>query len=121
MRRLAALQPRLFEGQFPLTQAVGSGEISLAVTSYDSAVLVVEKGAPVKLAGLDPTPLSLICGGVLKYGKNPNTARLFLSWLATTEGAITFEKMTKRGNFFVAGTETAKLLKDRKLSFFTAE
>ena len=59
-------------------------------------------------------------GGILKYGKNPNTARLFLSWLATPEGAITFEKMTKRGNFFVAGTETAKLLKDRKLSYFTS-
>lgn len=121
LRRLVALKPRLFDGQFPLSEAVGSGEIALAVTSYDSAMRVVEKGAPVKMAGLDPTPLGLICGGVLKYGKNPNTARLFLTWLATPEGAIIFEKMTKRGNFFVAGTETATLLKDRKLSFFTAE
>ena len=27
--------------------------------------------------------------------------------------------MTKRGNYFVAGTETSKILKDRKLSYFT--
>jgi iron(III) transport system substrate-binding protein len=121
LRRLVALQPRLFDGLFPLSQAVGSGEISLAITAYDSAVRVMEKGAPVKMAGFDPMPLALICGGILKYGKNPNTARLFLSWLATPEGAITFEKMTKRGNFFVAGTETAKLMKDRKLSYFTAD
>ena len=119
--RLAALQPRLFDGQFPLSQAVGSGEISLAITAYDSAIRIVEKGAPVKLIGLDPTPFGMICGGVLKYGKNPNTARLFLAWLASPEGAITFEKMTKRGNYFVAGTETSKLLKDRKLSYFSPE
>jgi ABC-type Fe3+ transport system substrate-binding protein len=119
--RLAALQPRLFDGQFPLSQAVGSGEISLAVTAYDSTVRIVEKGAPVKTVVIDPTPLPLITGSVMKYGKNPNTARLFLAWLGTPEGAITFEKMTKRGNYFVAGTETAKVFKDHKLSFFTAE
>ena len=119
--RLAALKPRLFDGLFPLAQAVGAGEISLALTSYDTAVLVAAKGAPVKMVELDPTPMSLICGGIPKYGRSPNTARLFLSWLVTTEGAITFENMTKRGNYFVAGTETSKLLKDRKLSFFTAE
>ena len=106
---------------FPLSQAVGSGEISLAITAYDSAIRIVEKGAPVKLIGLDPTPFGMICGGILKYGRNPNTARLFLAWLASPEGAITFEKMTKRGNYFVAGTETSKLLKDRKLSYFSPE
>lgn len=120
-KRLAALKPRLFDGQFPLAEAVGSGEIALAITAYDSCVRMVEKGAPVKFAVIDPTPLPLITGSALKYGKNPNTARLFLAWLATLEGAITFEKLTKRGNYFVAGTETAKVLKDRKLSFFTAE
>jgi iron(III) transport system substrate-binding protein len=120
LTRLVALRPRLFDGQFPMASAVGSGEIAMAVVAYDSAVRVAEKGAPVKMSSLDPTPLALIHGSVLKYGKNPNTARLFLAWLTTSEGAITFEKMTKRGNFFVAGTETSKLLKDRKLSYFTA-
>ena len=120
-KRLAALKPRLFDGQFPLAEAVGSGEIALAVTAYDSCVRMVEKGAPVKFAVLDPTPLPLITGSVLKYGKNPNTARLFLAWLATPDGAITFENMTKRGNYFVAGTETAKALQGHKLSFLTAE
>lgn len=118
--RLAALQPRLFDGQFPLAEAVGSGEISLAITAYDSAVRMVEKGAPVKLVIIDPTPVPLITGSVLKYGKNPNTARLFLAWLGTPEGAILFEDMTKRGNYFVDGTQISKVLNGHKLSYFTA-
>jgi iron(III) transport system substrate-binding protein len=121
VNRLAKLAPRLFDGQFPLAEAVGSGEIFLAVTAYDSCVRMVEKGAPVKFVVLDPTPLPLITGSILKYGRNPNTARLFLAWLATADGAITFESMTKRGNYFVAGTQTAKLLAGRKLSFLSAE
>ena len=35
VKRLAALRPRLFDGQFPLAEAVGSGEIALAITAYD--------------------------------------------------------------------------------------
>jgi iron(III) transport system substrate-binding protein len=119
VRQLAALKPRMFDGQFPLAQAVGSGEISLAVTAYDSAVRVMAKGAPVKLVSISPTPFGIICGSALKYGRNPNTARLFIAWLASPEGAITFEKLTKRGNYFVDGTQTHKLLQDRKLSYFT--
>ena len=121
VNRLAALRPRLFDGLFPLAQAVASGELALAITAYDSAIRIVEKGAPVKMVGLDPTPMGLICGGILKYGRNPNTARLFLSWLASPEGAKVFEDETKRGNFFVPGTETSKRLQGLKLSFHAAE
>jgi iron(III) transport system substrate-binding protein len=121
LSRLIALQPRLFDGQFPMAQAIGSGEIALAAVAYDSSVRIIEKGAPAKMAPIDPTPLPLICGAVMKYGKNPNTARLFLAWLGTPEGAITFEKMTKRGNFFVDGTATAKFFKGHKMSYRTAE
>ena len=120
VRRLADLQPRLFDGQFPLAEAVGSGEIALAITAYDAAVRMVEKSAPVKLSVIDPTPVPLIMGSVLKYGKNPNTARLFLAWLGRPEGAIMFEKFTKRGNYFVEGTEIAKVLKGHKVSYYTA-
>jgi iron(III) transport system substrate-binding protein len=119
--RLAALQPRLFEGQFPLAEAVGSGEIALAIVSYDSSLRMAEKGAPVKIVIIDPTPLPSIVGSVLKYGKNPNTGRLFLSWLGQPEGAITFERLTKRGNYFVEGTQISKVLKGHKLSYWNAE
>jgi ABC-type Fe3+ transport system substrate-binding protein len=80
----------------------------------------MQKGAPVKYVVLDPTPLSLTYGGIVKYGRNPNTAKLFLSWLNTTEGALIFEKITERGNHLVAGTKSAELIKGRKLSFIPA-
>lgn len=121
LEKLAALKPRLFEGLFPLSQAVGSGEIAMAITAYDSAIRIVEKGAPVKIASMEPTAMGMISGAVMKFGKSPNTARLFIAWLASTEGAITFESATKRGNAFVPGTETAKLLAGRKLAYHTAE
>jgi len=119
--KLGALHPRLFDGQFPLAQSVGSGEVSLAITAYDSSMRIIESGAPVKMVAIDPVPTSLLCSGILKYAKNPNTARLFLSWLATPEGAKIFEKMTKRGNLFVEGTETSKFVKGRKIAYFTPE
>ena len=120
LEQLASLKPRLFEGLFPLSQAVGSGELALAITAYDSAIRIVEKGAPVKIASMEPTAMGMISGAVMKFGKSPNTARLFIAWLASPEGAIKFESMTKRGNAFVKGTETAKLLEGRKLSYHTA-
>jgi len=107
--RLTLLKPRLFDGLYPLSQAVGSGEISLAITAYDSALRIVEKGVPVKMISLNPTPMGLICGSTLKYGNNPNTGRLFLAWMATSAGAVTFEKLTKRGN--LQGGEEHRALK----------
>jgi iron(III) transport system substrate-binding protein len=115
--KLAALKPRLFDGQFPLAQAIGSGEIAQGIVAYDSAIRIVEKGAPVTMTSIEPSTLSTICGSVLKHGRNPNTARLFLAWLATPEGAIKFESETKRGNYFVEGTATRKLLAGQKVSY----
>ena len=112
--KLAALKPRLFDGQFPLAQAIGSGEIAQGIVAYDSAIRIVEKGPPVTMTSIEPSTLSTICGSVLKHGRNPNTARLSLAWLATPEGAIKFESETKRGNYFVEGTQTRK--RRRRLS-----
>ena len=120
VEKLAALKPRLFEGLFPLSQAVGSGEIAMAITAYDSAIRVVERGAPVKIASMEPTAMGMISGAVMKFGRSPNTARLFIAWLVSLEGALKFESMTKRGNALIPGTETAKLLQGKKLAYQTA-
>src|SRR6202012_1963565 len=90
-RRMSAQKPRMFDGLFPLAQAIGSGELSVCVTSFDSATRVIESGAPVRMTPLDVTPVNLLYGGVLKHGQSPNTAQLFLSWLATKNGGLIFE------------------------------
>lgn len=117
-KRLAAQKPRMFDGLFPLSQAVGAGELAVCLTSFDSGTRVIESGAPVKMVPLEVTPVNLLYGGVLKYGPSPNTAQLFLSWLATKNGGLVFEKMTRRGNFFIPQSKTAEFVKGGKLSYF---
>lgn len=118
VKRLAALHPRLVAGTFPLAQSIASGEIDIGLGTYDGTKRMQEKGAPVEMVGLDPVPLSLLYGTVMKYGKNPNTAKLVLAWLNTPSGAVTFEKITRRGNFRVPATETAKFLKGKQVTYF---
>ena len=118
VKRLAALLPRLVAGTLPLAQAIGSGEIDIGLGTYDATKRVQEKGAPVQMVALDPVPMSQLYGSVMKYGKNPNTAKLVLAWLNTASGAMTFEKFTRRGNFRVPETETAKFLKGKPLAYF---
>jgi iron(III) transport system substrate-binding protein len=119
VRKLAALEPRLYQGTYPLAQAVGAGEVDVGVVgSYDASMRILAKGAPLKMVPLDPTPLSLLYGSVAKYGKNPNTGKLFVMWMATAEGALAFEKVTFRGNHLVPETNTAKIIAGRNLTFF---
>jgi iron(III) transport system substrate-binding protein len=119
VKKLAALEPRLYQGTYPLAQAVGAGEVDVgAVGSYDASMRILQKGAPLKMVPLDPTPLSLLYGSVAKYGKNPNTAKLFVMWMASAEGALVFEKVTFRGNHLVPETNTAKIIAGRNLTFF---
>jgi iron(III) transport system substrate-binding protein len=120
VRKLAALEPRLYKGTFQVAQAVGAGEVDIGISSYDASTRVILKGAPVKQFNLDPTPLSLLYGCVTKHGKNPNTARLFLDWLASDKGAVAFENVTHRGNHLVPTTKTSKLIEGRKLVYFKA-
>ena len=121
VHKLVSLKPRLFDGLFPLAQAVGSGEIAACVTAYDSAVRVIESGAPVRMTRLDVSPAGLLYGSVLKFGQSPNTAKLFLSWLATTDGSLTFEKATRRGNWLIEQSQTAKFFKGGRVSYLAPD
>jgi iron(III) transport system substrate-binding protein len=120
VRKLAAQQPRLYGGTFQVAQAIAAGEVDVGIGSFDATTRVALKGAPVRMFYLDPTPISLLYGCVAKYGKNPNTARLLLTWLASQEGALAFEKVTHRGNHLVPETNSAKVVAGRNLSFFKA-
>ena len=121
VRKLASLKPRLFDGLFPLAQAVGSGEIAMCITAYDSSVRVIESGAPVRMTRLDVSPAGLLYGSVLKFGPSPNTAKLFISWLATTDGSLTFEIATRRGNWLIEQSQTAKFLKGGRISYLAPD
>jgi iron(III) transport system substrate-binding protein len=121
VKLIAALTPRLFTGTFPLAQAAAAGEVDIGVGTYDAIQRVMGQGAPIAVKLLSPVPIGSLYGCVIKQGKNPNAGKLFLSWLTSPTGALTFERITHRGNFRVAETKTAQLVKGTEVTFRTAQ
>ncbi len=58
---------------------------------------------------------------ISKNARNPEGARVFLSWLASEEGALAYEQATGRGNPIIAKTKTAQFIKGKKLSEWPPE
>ena len=119
--RFVALKPMLFKSTFPLAQAVGAGEVDLGVGFYHSAIPPIQAGAPIKYRALEVVPMHTIYSSVSRNARNPEGARLFVAWLATSEGALAYEDATARGNPQVAGTKTAQLLQGRKIAEWPPE
>jgi iron(III) transport system substrate-binding protein len=120
VRSLATLAPRLYGGTLQVAQAIGAGEVDVGMGSYDATTRVSLKGAPIATFTLDPNPVSMLYGCVARHGRNPNTARLLLTWLASKEGALAFEKVTHRGNYLVTETNSAKVVQGRNLIYLKA-
>lgn len=108
--KFAELQPRLYDSNFTVAQAVGAGEIDLAYTIYHTTLPTIQRGAPVKWVYLDPTPMDVLYGFVLRYGENPNAGKLLLKWLASPKGADVYEEVAGRGNPFIPESKTARTL-----------
>lgn len=121
VKKFAALKPRLYRSTYAAAQSVGAGESNVAFTIYHTSLPTIEQGAPAKWRFLEPVPVSALYGILLKYGKHPNAGKLLLKWLGSEEGALVYEKVSKRGNPFIKATETAKLLAGKKISMFDAE
>lgn len=121
LERFIALKPMLFKSTFPLAQAVGSGEIDLGIGFYHSTLPPMNAGAPIKMRALDVVPMHIIYSGISKNARNPEGARVFLSWLASEEGALAYEDATGRGNPMMPKTKTAQFIKGKKLSEWPPE
>jgi iron(III) transport system substrate-binding protein len=121
VKKFAALKPRLYRSTYAAAQSVGAGETNVAFTIYHTSLPTIEQGAPAKWKFLEPVPVSALYGVLLKNGRNPNAGKLLLKWLGSEEGALVYEKVSKRGNPFIKATETAKMLAGKKISMFDAE
>ncbi|MCZ4316147.1 extracellular solute-binding protein [Comamonadaceae bacterium G21597-S1] len=121
LERFVALKPMLFKSTFPLAQAVGSGEIDLGLGFYHSTLPPLNAGAPIKMHALDVVPMHIIYSAISKDGKNPEGARVLLSWLSSEEGALAYENATGRGNPMLAKTKTAQFIAGKKLSEWAPE
>ena len=115
------LQPLLFKSTFPLAQQVGAGEVDIAIGFFHTAQPPMDAGAPVKRIALDPAPMHTIYTSMTKGARNTPGAKLFLSWLATPEGAAAYEGATSRGNHLMEGTKTYDLVKNAEVAEWPAE
>jgi iron(III) transport system substrate-binding protein len=120
-KKLAEQKLVFYQSSFPLNDAVAAGEVSVGITIYHTTTAALEKGAPLKLVFVDPTPYEPLCSAIPVKSLHPNAAKLFTAWLLSLEGAEAYERATYRGNPWITGTEAYKLLRGKKLSSFTAE
>lgn len=111
--RFARLNPMLFRSTFTLAQQVAAGELPIGLGLYHATQPVIARGAPVEMVALEPTVTTSIWTAVARNAPNPNSARLFVSWLLTPEGALAYEEATQRGSALVPGTKTANLLRGK--------
>ncbi len=119
--KFSALKPKLYRSTYAAAESVGAGEVDLAYIIHHTALPTIEKGAPVKWIFLEPIPLSPLYGTLMKHGRNPNAGKLLLKWLGSTEGALAYERVARRGNPFVPETETSKMLKGKTVAMFGAK
>lgn len=120
-KKLAELKPVIYRSNYPLNNALAAGEISVGITIYHTAIPTKKKGAPTQLVFASPTPYEPLCSAITSKAAHPNAAKLFIAWFHSLEGARAYENATNRGNPWISGTETYKLLQGKKLSTFTPE
>ncbi len=86
-KSMAALSPRLFESNGPMSSAVVRGEVHMATLLTATALSLKIQGAPIDVVypkeGLPTAPGA---AGVFKDAPNPNAARLFMNWSLSEEG-----------------------------------
>jgi ABC-type Fe3+ transport system substrate-binding protein len=116
-----ALEPLLFKSTYPLAQQTAAGEVDVAVGFYHTAQPPIQAGAPLKVVALDPTPMHTIYTSITRDAPSPNSAKLFLAWLASPEGAKAYEDATNRGSHILEGTKTAELLEGKTIAEWAPE
>jgi iron(III) transport system substrate-binding protein len=122
-RKMAANQPLWDRDQTGAMEKVAAGEVPLFCGGdHVRWYRVHSQGAPVKLITPEPVPTSEGRGiSLVKGAKYPNTAKLFMAFLASDEAQLLIDKLERRGHRSVPGTLANELTRGKKLSEFTEE
>jgi ABC-type Fe3+ transport system substrate-binding protein len=121
LKKFITLKPALYKSTFPLAQQVAAGEVDVAIGFYHAAQPPIQAGAPLKYRALDPTPMHTIYTSISNASRNPDGAKLLLSWLTSPEGAKAYEDATSRGTHLLKGTQAAKLIEGKNISEFPVQ
>lgn len=93
LERLAVQKPKVYPSAFALQEALAAGEV--AVGSFVSATDMVslkDKGAPVEFAVPNPVWAAQNMFYIVKSGKHPNAAQVFMDFFASPEGQLAAAK-----------------------------
>jgi iron(III) transport system substrate-binding protein len=86
MRRLAAQNLKILNGNTLLTQLVAAGEHAAAVSLNGPRVeLTKRRGAPIDWVALDPTVVDVVVLGIGANAPHPNAAKLYLNFVLSKE------------------------------------
>lgn len=102
-------------------QDIGAGIEPIGIDNAQNFKRAQVAGAPVAMIFPDPASLDLLVSTIPKNAANPETAKLFLSWLATKEGSDLYEKDVFRGNPLLPDSAAHKLLSGLKLAAWPLE
>jgi len=121
LKKLMQNDPVIIRGGAEIPARVAAGEVSVAVVIDATLQRIAEKGGPIDWVWPDPIPVERLDAAVPKLARNPNAATLYCVWLASSEGAATYEKATGRGNVFVPDSPIAQKTKGKKYSYWPTE
>jgi len=89
-------KPKTIRGFTAGFDAIASGEVSIfLLSSVNSAVLFMERGAPIKMAPVGRTMGSTWGIGIPKTIPHPNGTKLFVDYLLSEEGLLSYVNKAK--------------------------
>jgi iron(III) transport system substrate-binding protein len=87
VKKIAALNPKVYTSSLPVYSMVESGQYHLAGAASESTIaLDWSKGAPIEWTFPDPTPVYTIPEAIAATAPHPNAAKLFQEWATSVEG-----------------------------------
>src|SRR5205814_10211706 len=82
VKKILAQQPLVVQGGTTVANALGGGQVSIAVGTYAYTIERLKKqGAAVDWVPVSPLPVLTSAEGVLKTASHPNAARFFAGWM----------------------------------------
>jgi len=101
-----------------LAGLIGSGEVPLSPTIYESNILVLkQKGAPVEWRPLEPVVANVGSSGLTTRAPHPHAALLFLDYLHSKEG----QKVVMKGGLGSPREDIGSLERKFKKSYLEAQ
>lgn len=86
MKKLAAQQPGLIDGNTTILEQQVAGEFALSINFLHSIEKLKEEGAPLDWTAPEPVPTSIQSIGIFKDAPHPNAAKLFERYMLSEEG-----------------------------------